>query len=73
MALSSSCRRATVPGSKEKQVTRQVQSLADEKMRTEVAKLLAEPRQIGVNAFLVPALAAAAVMGAIAALVKLFF
>ncbi len=45
----------------------------DDKMRAEIAKLLAETRQIGVNTFLAPALAAAAVMGATAALVKLFF
>ncbi|MXX89474.1 MAG: hypothetical protein F4213_14440 [Boseongicola sp. SB0677_bin_26] len=49
--------------------TRQV----DDKMRAEITKLLAETRQIGVNTFLAPALAAAAVMGATAALVKLFF
>jgi len=50
--------------------------LADDKMRAEIAKLLAETRQINVNTFLAPALAAAALMGATAgltaALVKLF-
>ena len=45
----------------------------DDKMRTEIAKLLAETRQIGVNTFLAPTLAAAALMGATAAIVKLFF
>ena len=48
-------------------------SLADDKMRTEIAKMLAETRQINVNTFLAPALAAAALMGATAAIVKLFF
>ena len=45
----------------------------DDKMRAEIAKLLAETRQIGVSTFLAPALAAAALMGATAAIVKLFF
>ena len=45
----------------------------DDRARAEIAKLLAETRQIGVNTFLAPALAAAALMGATAALVKLFF
>ena len=45
----------------------------DDKMRAEIAKLLAETRQVGVNTFLAPALAAAALMGATAAVVKLFF
>jgi len=48
------------------------QSLADDKMRAEIATLLAETKQIGVNTFLAPAITAAAVMGATAALVKLF-
>ncbi|QBY01409.1 hypothetical protein E2K80_12315 [Rhodophyticola sp. CCM32] len=54
-------------------MTRQEQTLADDKMRAEIAKLLAETRHIGVNTFLAPALAAAALMGATAAIVKLIF
>lgn len=46
--------------------------LADDKMRAEIAKLLAETRQIGVNTFLAPFLAAAAIMAGTAALVKIF-
>ena len=57
-------------------MTVQEQRLVDDKMRAEIAKLLAETRQINVNTFLAPALAAAAIMGATAgltaALVKLF-
>ena len=48
------------------------QSLADDKMRAEIAKLLAETKQIGINTFLAPFLAAAGVMGATAAIVKIF-
>ena len=47
--------------------------LSDEKLRAEVAKLIAETRQIGVSTFLAPFLAAAGLMGATAALVKLLF
>ena len=61
--------------------------LTDEKLRAEVAKLIeetrklgidaeksrAEARQITVNTFLAPAAAAAAIMGATAAIVKVFF
>lgn len=47
--------------------------LSDEKLRAEVAKLIAETRQIGVNTFLAPFLAAAGLMGATAAIVKMFF
>ena len=51
--------------------------LADEKLRAEVAKLIAETRQIGVRTFLEPFLAAAGLMGATAVLtatlVKLLF
>ena len=57
-------------------MTVQEQRLVDDKMRAEIAKLLAETRQINVNTFLAPALAAAAIMaataGLTAALVKLF-
>ena len=38
-------------------MTHEEQALADDKMRAEIAKLLAETRQIGVNTFLAPALA----------------
>ena len=51
--------------------------LSDEKLRAEVAKLIAETGQIGVSTFLAPFLAAAGLMGATAALtaalVKLLF
>jgi|GEM_PF-1214108 len=46
---------------------------ANEKYRAEVDKLQAEARNIGVTTFLAPVLAAAGLMGATAALVKLFF
>ena len=49
------------------------QALADDKMRAEIAKLLAETKQISVSTFLAPFLAAAGLMGATAAVVKLFF
>ncbi|UFS66924.1 hypothetical protein LO749_20740 [Paracoccus denitrificans] len=54
-------------------MTDQEVRLADEKLRAEVAKLIAETRHISVNTFLAPFLAAAGLMGATAALVKLFF
>ena len=54
-------------------MTETEQKLSDDKMRAEIAKLLAETRQIGVNTFLAPFLAAAGLMGATAAIVKLFF
>ena len=57
----------------EERMTGQEQALADDRMRVEIAKLLAKNHQIGVNTFLVPVLAAAALMGATAALVKFFF
>ena len=47
--------------------------LADEKLRAEVVKLIAETRQISVGAFLLPFLAVAGLMGATALAVKLFF
>ena len=64
------------------------QALADDRMRAEIAKLIAETarinsaeiaklivetRQISLNMLLAPFLAAAGVMGATAAIVKLFF
>ncbi|MEM8581102.1 MAG: hypothetical protein AAGF50_07910 [Pseudomonadota bacterium] len=45
--------------------------LEDAKMRAEIAKIVAETKQIGVNTFLSPFLAAAAVMAATAALTNL--
>ena len=62
-------------------------SLTDEKLRAEVAKLIEETRRLGVDAeksraetgqikvsmFLAPFAAAAALMGATAAVVKVFF
>ncbi len=54
-------------------MTDQEQRLADDKMRAEIAKLLAETKQISVNTFLSPFLAAAGLMGATAALVKLLY
>ena len=62
-----------VPGSMEEHITQEEQALADDKMRAEIAKLIAETRQNGVSTFLAPTLAAAALMGAGAAIVKLFF
>ncbi len=53
-------------------MTQEEQALADDKMRAEVASSHAETRPIGVNALLAPLLAAVAVMGLAAALVKLF-
>ena len=53
-------------------MTQHEQSIADDKMRAEIAKLLAETKQINVNTFLAPALAAAALMGTVVALTKLF-
>lgn len=46
---------------------------SDEKMRAEIARMLAGTRQVGASTFLLPFLAAAALMGATAAIVKLFF
>lgn len=54
-------------------VTQAEQDLADDKMRAEIAKLLTQSRQISLRTFLVPFLAAAGVMSATAALVKIFF
>lgn len=54
-------------------MTNAEQSLADDKMRAEISKMLSETRQINVNTFLAPFLAAAGLMGATAAIVKLFF
>lgn len=54
-------------------MTEQERTALDRKIDAEIAKLLAETKQIGVNTFLAPALAAAALMGGTAAIVKLFF
>jgi poly-beta-hydroxyalkanoate depolymerase len=59
---------------------KQSERLSDEKLQAEVAKLIAEVAQIGtqthrvtISTILMPFLAAAALMGATAAVVKLFF
>lgn len=52
--------------------TPEQQRLADDKMRAEIAKLMAETKQIGVSTFLAPALAAGALMGGTAAIVRIF-
>jgi len=44
---------------------------ADEKLHAEVARLLSRSSRVGVLTFLVPGLAAAGLMGATAALMKL--
>lgn len=54
-------------------MTEQERTALDRKIDAEIAKLLAETKQISVNTFLAPALAAAALMGGTAAIVKLFF
>ena len=48
-------------------------NLRDEKLRTEVAKMIAETGQVRMQTLLAPFLAAAGVIGATAAVVKLFF
>ena len=55
------------------EMTPKEQALADDKMRAEIAKLIAETGQIRMNMLLAPTLAAATLMGATAALVKIFF
>lgn len=61
------------PGTlKGRNMTNAEQSLADDKMRAEIAKLLAETKHINVTTFLAPFLAAAGVMGGTAAIVKIF-
>ncbi|MBW7922470.1 MAG: hypothetical protein H3C51_10260 [Rubellimicrobium sp.] len=58
-------------------MTHAEQSLADDRMRAEIARLLAETRQINVNTFLAPFLAAAGLVTVTAALtgavLKMFF
>lgn len=48
-------------------------NLADEKLRAEITKMIAETGQIKIQTLLAPFLAAAGVIGATAAVVKLFF
>ena len=48
-------------------------NLNDEKLRAEISKMIAETGQIKVQTLLAPFLAAAGVIGATAAVVKLFF
>jgi len=78
---------ATYIKNKEFDMSPQEQSLADDKMRAEIAKLsaevarlsaeipklTAETAQVKVTTFLAPTLAAAALMGSTAAIVKIFF
>lgn len=52
-------------------MTQREQSLADDKMRAEIAKLLAETRQVTVMTFIAPFATAAAVIGATAGVVKI--
>lgn len=52
-------------------MTTSEQSLADDKMRAEIAKMLAKTKLVTVNTFLAPFLAAAGLMAATAALVKM--
>ena len=59
------------PNEGDADMTSAEQSLADDKMRAEIARLLAETKQVTVNTFLAPFLAAAGLMGATAALVKI--
>lgn len=47
------------------------QDIADDRMRAEIAKLLAETKPISLSTLLVPFLAAAGMMGTTAALVAL--
>ena len=54
-------------------ITQAEQNLADDKMRAEIAKMLTKTKQISVNTFLAPFLAAAGVIGATAAVIKIFF
>lgn len=46
--------------------------LADEKLRAEMARLIVETQQMGVDAFFMPFLAAAVLMAATAVIVELF-
>ena len=48
-------------------------NLDDEKLRAEITKMIAETGQIRMQTLLAPFLAAAGVIGATAAVVKLFF
>ncbi len=54
-------------------MTVEEQRIADDKMRAEIAKLIAGSGRINVNTFAVPFVTAAGIMGATAAVVKLFF
>ncbi|ART99378.1 hypothetical protein [Yoonia vestfoldensis] len=48
-------------------------NLSDEKLRAEITKMIAETGQVKMQTLLAPFLAAAGVIGATAAVVKLFF
>jgi hypothetical protein len=58
---------------KRNQMTKEELVLENQKLRAEISKLNAEARQIGMTTLLAPFLAAAAMMGGTAAIVKLFF
>lgn len=51
-------------------MTQHEQALSDDKMRAEIAKILAETKHVTVTTFLAPFIAAAALMGGTAALLK---
>lgn len=53
--------------------TAKLNAESGERLKAEIAKMNAEARQVTVNTFLAPFLAAAGLMGATAAVVKLFF
>lgn len=54
-------------------MTEYEQSIADDKMRAEIAKLFAGSGRVDVNAISIPFVTAAGMMGATAAIVKIFF
>lgn len=54
-------------------MTDQTPNLNDEKLRVEITKMIAETGQVKMQTLLAPFLAAAGVIGATAAVVKLFF
>ncbi len=54
-------------------MTEHEQSIADDKMRAEIAKLIAESGQISIVMIAIPAAAAAGLMLVTASIVKIFF
>lgn len=61
------------PPTRRRDMTDRRANLDDDKLRAEVAKLIAETGQIKMNTLLAPFLAAAGVIGATAAVVKIWF